>query len=180
VPVVRVPVTDLVGHPGTTRAVSRAVPVGEFGPDPWGPAEGAIRGDIELDLHLDAVVDGILARGRVGVDLELPCARCLEAQPVHRDVDVAELFVDPRKREEDDDEDPGYDLIDDATAISLDTLVRDALLVDLPVRVLCDETCQGLCPTCGADRNRGDCGHRPGDRPDPRWAKLADLEVPRE
>jgi uncharacterized protein len=180
VSVVRVPVTDLVGHPGATRAVTRAVPVTEFGDDPWGPAEDAIRGDIELDLHLDAVVDGILARGRLGVDLELPCARCLEPQPVHLDADVAELFIDPAKREEGDDEDPGYELIDDATAIELDTMVRDALLVDLPVRVLCDDACQGLCPTCGADRNHTDCGHGPGDEPDPRWAKLAELDVPRE
>jgi uncharacterized protein len=177
---VRVPVTDLVGHPGATRAVTRAVPVEEFGKDPWGPAEDAITGDIDLDLHLDAVVDGILVRGEVGVDLELPCARCLEPQPVHRDVDVAELFVDPAKREEGDDEDPGYELTDDATAIVLDTLVRDALLVDLPVRILCDEACQGLCPTCGADRNRTDCGHGDGDEPDPRWAKLADLDLPRD
>jgi uncharacterized protein len=179
VPVVRVPVTDLVGHPGVTRAVTRALPVGEFGDDPWGPAEGAVRGDVAMDLHLDAVVEGILVRGTVGVDLELPCARCLEPQPVHLDVEVAELFVDPAKRE-DDDEDPGYELVDDSTAIVLDTMVRDALLVDLPVRVLCDDACQGLCPTCGTDRNRTDCGHGLADDPDPRWAKLAELDVPRE
>jgi uncharacterized protein len=177
---VRVPVTDLVGSPGATRAVARAVPPADLGEDPWGPAEGAIRGEVDLDLHLDAVVDGILVRGTVGVDLELPCSRCLEPQPVHRDVTVAELFVDPAKRDEDDEEDPGYELIDDATAIVLDTMVRDALLVDLPVRVLCDETCQGLCPTCGVDRNRTACGHGDGDDPDPRWAKLAELELPTE
>jgi uncharacterized protein len=179
-PAVRVPVTDLVGHPGVTRAVRRAVPVGEFGDDPWGPAEEAVRGDIGLDLHLDAVVEGILVRGAVGVDLELPCARCLDPRPLHLDVEVAELFVDPAKREDDDEDDPGYELVDAATAIVLDTMVRDALLVELPVRVLCDDACQGLCPTCGADRNHTDCGHGPGDDPDPRWAKLADLDVPRD
>jgi uncharacterized protein len=177
---VRVAVTDLVGHPGATREVVRAVPVDGFGDDPWGPAEGAIRGDVALDLRLDSVVDGILVHGRLGVDLELPCSRCLRDRPLHRDVTVAELFVDPAKRDEHDEDDPGYELVDGATAIVLDTLVRDALLVDLPVRVLCDEGCQGLCPTCGADRNTTDCGHVPGDDPDPRWAKLADLDLPRD
>jgi uncharacterized protein len=174
---VRVPVHELVGHPGATRALRDAVPVDAFGTDPWGPAEGAIRGEILVDLHLDAVVEGILVRGTVGVDLELPCARCLRPQPLHLDLDVAELFVDPTKHDEDDEDDPGYELIDDRTAIELSTLVRDALLIDLPVRVLCSEDCLGLCPTCGRDRNTDDCGHRPGDEPDPRWARLAELDL---
>ncbi|MFA9444762.1 DUF177 domain-containing protein [Egicoccus sp. AB-alg6-2] len=176
----RVPVTELVDNPGATRELSRAVPVEEFGKDSWGPAEGAFRGDVELDLDLDAVVEGILVRGGIGVDLELPCARCLVPQAVHVDSDVAELFVDPTKREDDDDEDPGYELVDDRTAIDLSVMVRDALLVDLPVRVLCREDCQGLCEECGTDRNLTDCGHRPDAVPDPRWAKLGDLDLPTE
>ncbi|MFA9431312.1 DUF177 domain-containing protein [Egicoccus sp. AB-alg2] len=176
----RVTVTELVDNPGATRALSRAAAVEEFGEEAWGPAEGALRGDIQLALDLDAVVEGILVRGSVGVDLELPCGRCLTPQPVHVDSDVAELFVDPAKREDDDEEDPGYELIDDRTAIDLTTMVRDALLVDLPVRVLCREDCKGLCEVCGTDRNRHDCGHRPDAAPDPRWAKLADLDLPSE
>ncbi|MBS3942116.1 MAG: DUF177 domain-containing protein [Actinobacteria bacterium] len=156
------------------------MPVGEFGDDGWGAAEGAFRDDIDLDLDLDAVVEGILVRGTVGADLQLPCGRCLVPQDVRVDSDVAELFVDPAKREDDDEDDPGYELIDDRTAIDLSVMVRDALLIDLPVRVLCREDCQGLCEECGADRNLGDCGHRPDEAPDPRWAKLADLDLPSE
>ena len=72
----------------------------------------------------------------------------------------------------------GYEIVDDLTAIDLSTLIRDAVLMDLPVRVLCREDCQGLCPVCGTDRNREDCGHRPEAAPDPRWAKLAELDLP--
>jgi uncharacterized protein len=175
---VRVPVTDLVGHPGTTRALTRAVTPEEFGADPWGPAVEAVTAPVELDLHLDAVVEGILVRGALTFTVQLPCARCLEPQQVTRTVDVAELFTDPAKREPEDEDDPGYELEDDLTAIDLSTLVRDALVVDLPVRVLCREDCQGLCPTCGADRNLGDCGHADTELADPRWAKLADLDLP--
>ena len=173
----RVPVTDLVGHPGETRALTRAVPPDEFGDDPWGPAVTEVEEDVDLDLHLDSVVDGILVRGSIGFAIVIPCARCLEVQHVRRDVDVAELFVDPRKREDDDEDDPGYELIDDRTAIDLSTMVRDTLLVDLPLQFLCDEGCLGLCVVCGADLNQGDCGHRPGSAPDPRWARLADLDL---
>lgn len=171
----RVPVTDLVGHPGETRAVRLDVPAEAFGEEPWGRAEGALEDPVELDLHLDAVVEGILVRGTLGFTLELSCARCLAVQRVHRSVEVAELFIDPARREAEDD--PGYELLDEKTAIDLSTLARDALLIDLPLRVLCDADCRGLCPSCGADRNRGDCGHRPDRGTDPRWAKLAELDL---
>jgi uncharacterized protein len=176
---VRVPVTDLIGSPGASRALARAVPVDEFGDDPWGNAEDAVEDPVDLDLHLDSVVDGILVRGELRFEVRLACARCLVPQRRSLQVDVAELFVDPTKLEAEEElDDPGYEIIDDLTAIDLSTMVRDALLIDLPVRVLCREDCQGLCPVCGADRNLTDCGHRPGDEPDPRWAKLQELDLP--
>lgn len=176
----RVPVTDLVGKPGATRELTRTLTREDVGGegDSLGPADEALTGPIELDLHLDSVVEGILARGDIAFTVELPCARCLKPQRAEHTVDVAELFQDPRKRDEDDEEDPGYELVDDNSAIDLSTLIRDAIVMDLPVRVLCREDCQGLCPVCGADRNEDDCGHRPEEEPDPRWAALADLDVP--
>ncbi len=175
----RVSITEIVDQPGATRPVDLAVPPDEFGPEPWGAAGDAVQDPVELDLHLDSVVDGILVRGTLGFHLRLACARCLELQAIDHEVEVAELFLDPAKRVEEEDEDePGYELTDDATAIDLTTMVRDALIIDLPVRTLCRDDCQGLCPTCGADRNRQDCGHRAQDEMDPRWAALADLELP--
>ena len=174
----RVPVTGLIGHPGETRALPRAVAPDEFGDAPWGPLAEGIESPVELDLHLDAVVEGILVRGTIDFTVRLACARCLQAQLRHLEVDVAELFVDPAKREDGEEIEPGYEVIDDATAIDLSTLVRDALVIDLPLQVLCRDDCQGLCPICGADRNRDDCGHLPHDGPDPRWGVLANLDLP--
>ncbi|MEX0835652.1 MAG: DUF177 domain-containing protein [Nitriliruptor sp.] len=176
----RVPVTDLVGHPGETRPLVAAVGRDAFGEDPWGPADEAIVDPLELDLHLDSVVEGLLVRGTIDVQLELPCARCLAPQRADRTLEVAELFLDPTTREDDDDEDPGYELLDDRTAIDLTTMVRDAVVIDLPTRVLCREDCAGLCPFCGTDRNDRDCGHGEERPRDPRWDKLADLDLPRE
>lgn len=176
----RVPVTDLVGKPGATRELSRTLTREDVGGDgdSLGPADEALKGPIVLDLDLDSVVEGILVRGQVSFDIELPCARCLEPQRAEHSVYVAELYQDPRKRDPEDEEDPGYEIVDDLTAIDLSVMLRDAILMDMPVKVLCREDCQGLCPVCGADRNETDCGHRPEDAPDPRWAALADLDVP--
>lgn len=176
----RVPVTGLVDHPGETRALTRAVPPTTFGDEPWGVVGHAVEDPVELDLHLDAVVEGILVRGRLRFHLEQPCGRCLVPQPLDLDVTVAELFTDPARRDPDDEDDPGYELIDDATALDLTTLVRDALLIDLPVRTICREDCAGLCPVCGGDRNHTDCGHTESGSADPRWSKLAELDLPPE
>ena len=174
----RIPVTDLVGHPGATRAVVQDVlpaEVDEYGD--WGPAEGVVVGPLHLALDLDSVVEGILVRGTVDVDLEVPCSRCLVLQRLEHTVPVAEMFTDPRRLDEDDDED-GYLLDEDLAHLDLGPLLRDTVVMEVPVRLLCREDCQGLCPVCGADRNEADCGHRPDEEPDPRWAKLADVDVP--
>lgn len=174
----RVGIVGLVGHPGRTRPLVQDAAVEAFGDDPWGPLEGAIVGPIGLDLHLDAVVEGILVRGRVTARLVLECARCLTPTEVERDVEVTELFTDPARLEEGEEPDEGYELVDGATALDLTALVRDALLVDLPVRVLCRPDCAGICPVCGAERADGGCGHEEAPEADPRWAALAGLALP--
>jgi uncharacterized protein len=57
--------------------------------------------------------------------------------------------------------------------LDVDRWAQDALLLAMPIKVLCREDCAGLCPTCGADLNAGDCGCEPV--PDERWSKLRDL-----
>jgi uncharacterized protein len=175
---VRVTVVDLVDQPGQTRAIRRAVPASTFGTEPWGPTVERVHDPVELDLHLDAVVEGILVRGSLDVRVEVACSRCLAPVELPLTVTVVELFTDPARREEGEEDDPGYELLDDRSALDLSTLARDAVLIDLPLQVLCQPDCRGLCPTCGIDRNRDDCGHDDEPAGDPRWAALADLELP--
>lgn len=177
----RLTVNDLVGRPGETRPVTQRVPAEAFGQDPWGPVVDAIVDDINVDLHLDSVVEGILVRGTLGVALQVACGRCLTPTVINRTVEVAELFVDPTKRSfytEDDTEEPDFVLIDDNTAIDLSVMARDAVLLDLPLQVVCDPACQGLCPECGEDRNIVSCGHGEASVPDPRWEALRKLQLP--
>lgn len=181
---VRVPVTDLIGQPGRSRAVSLSVTPADD-EQSWGPAEEALASPISVDLHLDAVTDGIVVRGTVAFALRLLCARCLKPLHEQRSVQVAELFRRPRRdldgadeQEDDPEAEEAYRITADLTAIDLTSMLHDVVVMDVPLRVLCREDCRGLCPRCGADRNAGDCGHDPSPGPDPRWAKLRDLDVP--
>jgi uncharacterized protein len=139
--------------------------------------------EVEFDLRLESVMEGVLVSGTALVTVTGECSRCLEPLSYDLEVDLQELFeypeTDSRGREMDDefgDEDiPKVkdDLID------LEPLLRDAVVLALPLQPLCKSECLGLCVECGANLNeQPDHAH---DLVDPRWSALADLtqEEPR-
>jgi uncharacterized protein len=111
--------------------------------------------------------------GSAKLSLMIPCSRCLELVKVpfsltlERTLDMNQTDED---RVKDLDEQPylqGYNL-------DVDQLVRDELLLNLPMKVLCDEDCKGICNRCGANLNRETCGC---DRSslDPRMSVIQDI-----
>jgi uncharacterized protein len=168
-------VTDLIDRPGASRRVELALPV----PEGFDAPLVAIDGPLKLEGVLESVVDGILVRGTLHAGVQVDCARCLA--PVSDEVatDVVELFHDPSKATPDDVDDleQGYAVNTAEGTLDLDALLRDNLAPALPTQPRCREDCQGLCPSCGADRNVVDCDcHDEVD--DPRWAALRGLRLP--
>jgi uncharacterized protein len=150
------------------REVSRTVPApAELGTDVVGVPEGS---DVELDLRLESVVEGVLVSGTARVRVEGECVRCLDPLTSHEVVRVQELYYYPDQST--DDAEAGRiqgDLID------LGPLVRDAVVLGLPFRPVCRDDCPGLCAQCGA-RLADDPDHR-HEQDDPRWAALAALRT---
>ena len=125
-------------------------------------------GEATADLMLEALPGpALVASGTVSAEWTGECRRCLGPAAGTVRIDVRELF----DRVADDEE--TYPLTGDE--IDVGPLVRDAVLLELPLAPLCREACAGLCPVCGANRNDVDCGHEPDDR-DPRWAALDQLK----
>ena len=60
-------------------------------------------------------------------------------------------------------------------AITIDEDVRQTLQVAVPLKLLCEEQCKGLCPRCGKNLNEGPCSCEPDD-PDSRWEALEQLK----
>ena len=158
-------VSDLVGRPGASKEHRVESPIEALGTE-----LARVRDDMPVEGHLlvEALVEGILVSGTLGAKLALRCARCLEEFERPFSVTVHELFV-PQPEPDGDD----YRLDPDGS-LELEQMVRDAIGVELPFSPLCRPDCQGLCPVCGGDRNRGECpGHA---EIDPRWAALEQLE----
>lgn len=175
---VLVPVADLVGKPGATRSLHRTIAVEDVGDDPWGPAEEALVGDIELDLGLDSVIEGIWLHGDVRWQLRLDCGRCLRPVELDRDAEVGELYADPRRVHAEEDVDEGYELVEDASAIDLERLLHDLVVLDLPTSVRCGrEDCVAPVGEGVAVLDEDELRARREGGPDPRWAALADLDL---
>src|SRR5215207_10373804 len=128
--------------------------------------EGA---DLDLDLRLESVLEGVLVSGSVHGRYTGECVRCLDPVDGEVGADVQELFVYPDvEREQGDEEDEAPRLA--GTLLDLEPVVRDALVLALPLQPLCSKDCRGLCPECGM-RLADDPDHR-HDVIDPRWAPL--------
>lgn len=175
----RLSVTDLVDNPGTTRALRRVVERTDLTDvETWGPADEALVSPITLDLDLDAVIEGILVRGEVSFDVQVPCGRCTEPLVQHVVEDVAELFIDPERADPEDEWDEGYELLDRRSTIDLSTMLRDLVVLDLPVRAFHDSPCQPVAVEGVEIRTEDEDRAIREAAPDPRWASLADLDLP--
>jgi uncharacterized protein len=123
-------------------------------------------------------VDDIRLVGSLSTDLEVRCARCLE--PVGQKVaDAFDLIYRPQ----------GVDAIAEEQSISsaeteigyyqgegllLEDVLKEQVLLSLPVKQVCREDCKGLCPQCGTNLNTASCDCVT-EMPDPRWSALEDI-----
>lgn len=160
------------------KKVSRSVPApGHLGIEVIGVPDGAT---VELDLRLESVMEGVLVTGTARAPLTGECVRCLE--PIERELDAEfqELFSYPdadtrtARRDEagDDAEDEDtFNLEDDL--FDLEPVLRDAVVLALPMKPVCQDDCPGLCSQCGA-RLADDPDHH-HEVTDIRWAALKDL-----
>jgi uncharacterized protein len=122
--------------------------------------------EAEADVTVHPFEGGIGVEGTVGAPWVGTCRRCAEPVSGELRIAVRERFVDDTVAGPSDDE--LYPIVEGD--IDLAPLVRDAIVLELPMAPLCREDCAGLCPQCGANRNEGDCGCvAPRD---PRWANL--------
>ena len=140
---------------------------------------------IQLDVRLEAVMEGVLVTGTVRGPLHGECARCLASIEDTANAEFQELFHYP-------DEDGASGAVNDAPTgteqdeeedyyylegdwVDLEPLVRDAIVLALPLSPLCRQDCPGLCAECGARLAEVGPEHRHEERIDPRWAELRSI-----
>jgi uncharacterized protein len=160
---------ELGRRPGSMRTLSRSVPApGDLGFDVLGVRDGS---PVDLDLRLESVMEGVLVSGTARAAVVGECVRCLD--PIERSIEVElqELYAYPGHERDDDDDADLPELEGDL--LDLEPVLRDAVVLALPLQPLCRDECPGLCSECGA-RLADDPGHA-HESTDLRWAALQDL-----
>jgi uncharacterized protein len=135
-----------------------------------------IRFDLDLELNsLDGIArvtriaQGLLVQARMQAIQQTECVRCLTEFEHGLHADFTELYAFTSKSVTD----SGLLLPEDGH-IDLSPLVREYMLLDVPIKPLCSTDCKGLCPICGESLNETLCGHTP-ENIDPRLAVLKSL-----
>ncbi|MFE0423163.1 YceD family protein [Streptomyces sp. NPDC058953] len=171
---------ELGRRPGALQRLSRSVSAPkDLGIEGVvGVPEGA---PVELELRLESVMEGVLVTGTARASAEGECVRCLESLRLDVAADFQEMFTYPdnavrsrgRAAEPDDDaEDEDITLLEDGL-FDLEPVLRDAVVLALPMQPVCREDCAGLCAQCGIRLNDDPDHHH--DAVDIRWAALQGL-----
>lgn len=154
-------------RPGAMVVVDRTVgaPPG-LGTDVVGVLEGV---PVELQLRLESVIEGVLVSGTCRTQASGECVRCLDPVGYDLDLDLQELFAYPDTAAAEADE---ITQVEDEL-VDFRPVLRDAVVLALPLQPVCQDDCLGLCAICGARLN-DDPDHQ-HDQVDPRWAALGGL-----
>ncbi len=134
-------------------------------------------GVAELLAHTDGE---LRIRGQYRVELAAQCDRCLGRArfPLEAGFDLYYRPVSDIAHEEEIEIDEGETEIGfyEGGGIELEEILREQVLLALPMQRVCSDACLGICPVCGKNRNETTCGCTP-ERVDDRWGALRNLEL---
>jgi len=127
-----------------------------------------------VKIDIQKVKDEYYCHGRAAVPVEEECSRCLN--PFDAELSGNFSFIirtSEGKNPAADEEDILYTKGNEPV-VELNDIIRETLLLSLPLKPLCSEECRGLCPSCGVNLNEETCDCR-NEESDERWEGLKDL-----
>ena len=161
---VLVQVADLLATPGLRRELK-----GRRTLEDLAVGAGTIANDaVDLQLVLEAQAGRIICSGEVRARWELECRRCLEPVLVPVAPAVTEVFETAPAE--------GETFLLDGELVDLAPMLREVVLLTLPLAPLCDESCGGPARGSYYGPPPGEDPEDPGGRRDPRWAALDDFQ----
>ncbi len=116
-------------------------------------------GPIDYELFAQVVSGQLVVRGTVTAAVGADCARCTDF--CSTTISVSAFLRD-------------YELTGTTTVVDITADLREEIILNMPHYPLCRPDCRGLCPECGANRNREACACS-GPAGHPAWGTLDGL-----
>ena len=157
-------VKDLVHKAGEMRELTLDV----VAPEKYGEAMAIVPegSELTIDLRLEGLHEGILVTAEVTTQAEAECVRCLDPFTTELQVDFQELFAYSSTDSD------SYTVVNDS--VDLGSIMRDAIVLELPFQPVCKAECYGLDPATGEKRTTAP-DESSADEIDPRWQELSKL-----
>jgi uncharacterized protein len=139
--------------------------------------DGTFSGEVQAWVTIEKIRHQFFLKAKVSAHAHLECARCLD--PVERDFvsEFQTVYVQNAEEYQGQNEDELRILHHDTNIIDFSEDVKDFILLSIPLKIVCDESCQGLCPRCGrkiADGHSPECSLNETEI-DSRWITLREL-----
>jgi len=142
-----------------------------------GKSDFSLQG-VDVRCAVKKMRESVFIEGNLEATVVANCSRCLEVTNFPIKSSFRYTFVPAKDRlteEELSSEDLEYGFYQD-DVIDLDGLIFEQIVLQIPIKVLCKDTCKGLCPYCGIDINTASCGCR-SEFIDERLAVLKNLKI---
>jgi len=137
---------------------------------------------IGVQCRVEKVLGNVSIKGRIDVEGELECCRCLERFEFPVEIEFKYVLTPAEDLEEDDLELTYADLEYghySGEMMDLGQIVVEQILLQVPIKPLCTDSCKGLCPTCGINLNIQKCDHKTQQASSP-FAALKNFKVKKE
>jgi uncharacterized protein len=132
-------------------------------------------GLIKIEAKLDKSLRQILLKSEIQAEGVFVCDRCLEEFHRKLDVKYSMIYIQGNRSTADIKKEEEIQVLSaDTNYIDLDDDIRQCVLLAIPQKLLCREDCNGLCPTCGVNRNTENCSCG-AEAVDTRWDALKKL-----
>jgi uncharacterized protein len=155
------------------------IPAGEIDYDSKITQASVLHSEGSAEL-LNHSLGEIRVQGDLNVAVGTTCDRCLEAVtlPIQNHFDLVYMPTEQAaKGGEDEIDAAGVEIgYYDARGLAVKDVLREVVLLALPMQLVCGEACKGICPECGQNRNQRECGCQ-RESADDRWNKLKSLRA---
>ncbi|MBV9226043.1 MAG: DUF177 domain-containing protein [Acidobacteriaceae bacterium] len=154
------------------------IPAGEIEYDQSTTQASSLQAEGSAQL-LNHSIGEIRVEGHLKVTMSATCDRCLEAAlfPIENRFDLVYMPAGESMGGEEEVDEAGIEVgYYEGNGLALNDILREVVLLALPMQLVCEEACKGICPVCGQNRNQRDCGcHQ--ESIDDRWSGLKNFRA---